>query len=114
MKDLIFCVTYSLCIVMCIILFILIAINAKKFKTSRYFKVCRNLSYMIAISAFIASICLPIFSFFLLLFPIATLPIFWFNATIYHKSMLNAMELERKIEEYMKTQPIDVEYKELD
>lgn len=113
MKELIFCVTFILCAVICLVLFIFRAMNFKKLQTSRHFKICRNLCVAISVTAFIAAICLPSFSFDKFLSPILTVPVFLLNAKNYHEAMLNTKELEGKVEAYLKTQPIDVEYKEL-
>ncbi len=113
MKELIFCITFILCTVICLVLFIFRAMNLKKIQTSRHFKICRNLCIVISVTAFIASICLPSFSFDKFLYSILTVPVFLLNAKNYHEAMLNTEELEGRVEEYLKTQPIDVEYKEL-
>lgn len=113
MKEFIFAVTFILCAVICLVLFIFRAMNFKKIQTSKHFKICRNLCIAISVTAFISSICLPSFSFDKFLYPILTVPVFLLNAKNYHAAMLDTKELERKVEEYLKTQPIDVEYKEL-
>ena len=114
MKDWIFVVSYVLLVLLLCVFVAVILRNSKKFKTARYFRVCRNLCIAICISAFICSICLPSFSFPNLFFPIATVPIFFINAISYHKGIAMAKELEIRVEKYLKSQPIDVEYKELD
>lgn len=113
MKECIFVVSYLLTLAILLALIIVIIVNWKKLETSRLLKIRRNLSVIISASAFIASICLPSFSFINLFFPIAIVPLYLFLSIAYHKSMLDARELERRMEEYQKTQPIDVEYKEL-
>lgn len=114
MKDLIFVVSFVLCGVLVCAFFGMLLRNYKKFKTARYFRICRNLCMVICISAFICTVCLPSFSFSNLFFPISTVPIFFINAKIYHKCIASAEELEIKMEMYLKSQPIDVEYQELD
>ena len=113
MKECIFAVTFILCIVICLVLFIFRAMNFTKFPSSTHFKICRNLCIAISVTAFIASICLPSFSFDKFLYPILTVPVFLLNAKNYHAAMLYYREHEKRKEEYQKTQPIDVEYKEL-
>lgn len=114
MKDLIFVVSFVLCVVLCCVFFVVLLRNSNRFKTARYFRICRNLCIIICISAFICALCLPSFSFSNLFFPISTVPIFFINAKIYHKCIATTKELEIKMERYLKSQPIDVEYKELD
>lgn len=114
MTDWIFVVSYVLLGLLCCVFVAVVLRNSKKFKTTRYLKVCRNLCIAICISAFICSICLPSFSFLNLFFPIATVPIFFINANLYHKGIAMAKELEIRMEKYLKSQPIDVDYKELD
>lgn len=114
MKDWIFVISYVLLSLLCCVFVAVVLRNSKKFKTTRYFRVCRNLCIAICISAFICSICLPSFSFLNLFFPIATVLIFFISANSYHKSIAMAKEFEIRIEKYLKYQPIDAEYKDLD
>lgn len=113
MKECIFILFYLLAFTAVLTLIIVSSGNLKKVYTSQLFKIKRNLCAIASASAFIASICLPSFSFIYLLFPIATVPLYLVCCLFYHKDMLHAKEDEKRMEEYQKTQPIDVEYKEL-
>lgn len=113
MKECIFVVSYLFTFVILLAILIVIMVNWKKAETSRLLKIKRNLAAIISASAFVTSICLPNFSFANLIFPIATVPFYLFLSIAYHKHMLKARKLERRMEEYQKTQPIDVEYRDL-
>lgn len=113
MTDLIFCLLFLTYPIMAIALFVIAAVHLKKEKTSRYYKINRNISALICLNAIIAFIFLPTFSLSYIMYPIAAVPI-WLSATIScHKAMINTQEIEIMKEKFFKTQPIDVEYKEL-
>lgn len=113
MKELIYSVSGIIYIITCIVTFILVAMRMEKAKTSRYFKITRNLCTVVCISALISCFSLKSISLSVLISPILPVPIFLFYTILYHKAMLHAKDAERRETEFLKTQPIDVEYKEL-
>lgn len=113
MKELIYSVSGIIYIITCIVIFILLAMHVVKANNSRYFKISRNLCAVACISALIACFSLKSISLGVLIYPILAVPIWLFNTIFNHKNMLNTKESERREAEFLKTQPIDVEYKEL-
>ena len=110
MKELIYCVSTILYIIICTVIFITLIMHVAKPKTSRYFKITRNMCIAACISALIACFSLKSISLGMLIYP---LPISLSNSILYNKDMIRSKECERVEEEFLKTQPIDVEYKEL-
>lgn len=113
MNECIFVVSYFLTLAIILAFIIVAVVNSKKATTLKSLKIDRNLCAIVSLSAFVASICLPSFSFTYIFFPIAIVPISLVFSIHCHKYILIAKKLERRMEEYQKTQPIDVEYKEL-
>lgn len=113
MKELIYCVSTILYIIICTVIFITLIMHVAKPKTSRYFKITRNMCIAACISALIACFSLKSISLGMLIYPLLAVPIWLFNSILYNKDMIRSKECERVEEEFLKTQPIDVEYKEL-
>jgi len=84
-----------------------------KRKTPRYYKVLRNLFASMSVCALISCLCISLFPCSGLLYPGLSVPVFLLDAIIYHKDMKVKQELEERKEAFLKSQPIDVEYREL-
>lgn len=112
MKELI----SSIATVVFIILFVAFVICftfSEKRKTSRHCKTIRNLAALMCICALLSCLSLSSFGFHGLFYPLLSVPAFLVNAIEWHKIMKVAQEEEEIRATFMKTQPIDVEYKEL-
>lgn len=74
----------------------------------------KELIYSVSsISALIACFSLKSISLGVLIYPILAVPIWLFNTILDQKNMLHTKEAEKRESEFLKTQPVDVEYKEL-
>lgn len=113
MKELIYSVSSIIHTITYIVIFILLAMHVRKAKTSRHLKISRNLCMAACISALIACFSLKSISLSVLIYPILAVPIWLFNTILDHKYMLHTKEAEKREAEFLKTQPIDVEFKEL-
>lgn len=115
MKELI----SSLASVVFLILFVVYAICmalrilSKRWNSSRHCKVLRNLAALMCVCALLICLNFSAFPLHGLFFPILTVPVFLSNAIIWHKDISLVQELEEQRATFMKTQPIDVEFKEL-
>lgn len=86
---------------------------SEKLKASRYCKTIRNLAFLMCICALLSCLSLSSFGYYGLTYPLLTIPVSLANAIEWHQNMKIARELEEKRATFTKTQPIGVEYKEL-
>ncbi len=108
MKELIYSVSTILYIAICIVIFIVVAMHVNKAKTSRYFKVTRNMCVVACISALIACFSLKTIFVGILIYPFLAVPVWLFYSILYHKGMVLAKECEIREKECLKTHTIDV------
>lgn len=115
MKELISSIAALVFLILFVAFVICIAshIFLEKRKTSRHCKTIRNLAALMCICALLSCLSLSSFGFHGLFYPLLAVPTFLVTAIEWHQIMKIVQEEEEIRAAFMKTQPIDVEFKEL-